>query len=184
MVPFVNLYRTASRFYYLQNESIDNRLAFRSHTNVWAIEGLRDAAMTPEESVHYRLETEAGATEWASTLPQGKGIVSVPGKNGLFRLAMFHQLECLGVIRASMMDRMKNPSGPSTSEVAHFCLNYLRQSIQCHTDVHLEMVRSEYGGRAVLPYTTRTDCRDWEQVWHQAEGNFDVWSKRSLFNML
>ncbi|KAH8108854.1 hypothetical protein DFH11DRAFT_1630742 [Phellopilus nigrolimitatus] len=144
---------------------------------VWPVEGLRNAALTPEESVHYRLETAAGAAEWASALPRGRGVVHVDGRP--FRLAMFHQLECLGVVRAEVMARAHDPATPPGAR-AHFCLNYLRESIVCAADAHLEMVRSEYGGRAVLPYTTRTDCADWEQVWGAAEENFDEWAREEL----
>ena len=152
----------------------------RTHTTlgraqVWDLKDIETVAMTPEESVHFRLDTHEGAIEWASALPRGKGVVFLPESQTPYRLSMFHQLECLDVVRAAMHDRQEHPSGPSTSQKAHFCLNYLRQSIQCHADAHLEMVRSEYGGRAVLPYTTRTDCKDWERVWAEAENNFDGW---------
>lgn len=137
------------------------------------IEGLRTVAMTPEESVHYRPDTDIGALEWTTMLPHGKGVISLPDTPGLFRLAMFHQLECLDVLRRSMVERSAHFSEPWESRAAHFCLNYLRQSLQCHTDTHLEMVRSEYGGGSVRPYTTRTNCKNWEQIWDASERNFN-----------
>lgn len=142
---------------------------------LWDLQDIQQVAMTPEESVHFRLDTEEGVAEWSSVLPRGKGVVFLPDIPTPFRVSLFHQLECLDVVRSAMRDRREHPSGPSTSHEAHFCLNYLRQSIQCHADAHLEMVRSEYGGRAVLPYTTRTDCKDWERVWAESEANFDIW---------
>lgn len=147
----------------------------RDLPELWDLQGIQQVAMTPEESVHFRLDTEEGAAEWASALPRGKGVVFLPDTPTPFRVSLFHQLECLDAVRSAMHDRREHPSGPSTSQEAHFCLNYLRQSIQCHADAHLEMVRSEYGGRAVLPYTTRTDCKDWERVWAESEANFDGW---------
>ncbi|KAE9385474.1 hypothetical protein BT96DRAFT_868392 [Gymnopus androsaceus JB14] len=138
---------------------------------IWKVEGLRQAAITPEESVHFKLDTLPGSEEWASVLPMGDGVV-VLNESLVFRVAIFHQLECLNVIRMEMLRRRDNSYTPA-SKPAQFCLDYLRQSILCHGDHHLEMVRSEYGGRAVLPYTTRTDCLDWEAVWRAAEANFE-----------
>ncbi len=137
----------------------------------WDIGPIRQATMTPEESVHYKLNTVAGEEEWSTILPHGRGVVyeDREGEETPYRLAMFHQLECLAAVREEMMARQ---AGKPVSERARFCLNYLRQSIQCHSDAHLEMVRSEYGGRAVLPYTTRTNCLDWEAIWGRAESHF------------
>lgn len=149
---------------------------------IWdGVKDLRRAAMTPEESVHYMLETEAGGIEWQSALPRGKGVVFLnttststsTSTTKPYRIAMFHQLECLGIVREEMMVRRAAPSIPASAR-ANFCLNYLRESVLCHGDSHLEMVRSEYGGRAVLPYTTRTDCADWEAVWREAEKHYEA----------
>ncbi|RDB23127.1 Oxidase ustYa [Hypsizygus marmoreus] len=136
--------------------------------------------MTPEESVHYKLETAAGALAWKSMLPRGRGVIYLNDTDSPapFRVAMFHQLECLDVVREEILKRRDDPGVPASGR-ANFCLNYLRQSILCHADSHLEMVRSEYGGRAVLPYTVRTDCVDWEAVWREAERNYDAHSKES-----
>ncbi|KAI0314401.1 hypothetical protein OF83DRAFT_1174773 [Amylostereum chailletii] len=157
----------------------DSQASVSSEAQKWTIKGLRRAALTPEESVHYRVETPSGISEWATSLPRGRGVVHSSASEGhagegQYRLAMFHQLECLDVVRQESSARKEHPSQPAT-ERAQFCLNYLRQSIQCHADSHLEMVRSKFGGRAVLPYTTRTGCLDWEVVWEAAERDYDEW---------
>lgn len=143
---------------------------------LWTVPGLRRAALTPEESVHYRLDTVAGAAEWQASQPRGRGVVFPYGDTEPYRITMFHQLDCLATLRDELVARGEDPATPPTSR-AHFCLNYMRETLTCQADSHLEMVRSEYGGRAVLPYTTRTDCMDWEQVWKSAEKEFDRWVK-------
>ncbi|THU98442.1 hypothetical protein K435DRAFT_856680 [Dendrothele bispora CBS 962.96] len=95
--------------------------------------------MTPEESVHYQLDTLVGSEEWKTILPQGKGVIYPFNDSTPFRVAMFHQLECLDVIRTEMIHRRDNTS-IAPSEKAHFCLNYLRQTVLCHGDRHLEMI--------------------------------------------
>ncbi|KAL5536444.1 hypothetical protein ACEPAF_266 [Sanghuangporus sanghuang] len=156
--------------------SRDLRVSFADEkANEWPIPGLRTVALTPEESVHYRIENDVGAAEWETSLPRGSGVVFHPHSAAdakPYRLALFHQLSCLSTLRKALA----NPVTPPSSET-HFCLNYIRESLTCGADDHLEMVRSEYGGRAVLPYTTRTDCSDWERVWEAAEANFDAWAR-------
>lgn len=202
-------------------------------TNIWTSPRLQKAAMTPEESVHYKLDTDAGGVEWASVLPHGQGVVFLnstgtssdsshslrsstsAARNGNgkapYRVAMFHQLDCLNVLREEMVLLLRtsthtstSPDPPATSSStptphrAQFCLNYLRESILCHADSHLERVRSEFGpefgpeyesvqkgngngkgrergrarGRAVVLGTERTDCVDWEGVWRGVEENW------------
>lgn len=138
--------------------------------------------MTAEESVHYQWQTEIGDIEWATVLPRGKGIVRLPGDSRYFRLALFHQLECLNVVRGLMIERIEGPLGASASAKAHFCLNYLRQSVQCQADTRLELVvRSASGSDgSVQAYTTRTDCKDWEHIRDAAEKNYDDWKNGEL----
>ncbi|PSR75322.1 hypothetical protein PHLCEN_2v9185 [Hermanssonia centrifuga] len=157
--------------WYTVNNLVVDRPHPRDSAATWDVGPIRQATMTPEESVHYKLNTVAGEEEWSTILPHGRGVVyeDREGEETPYRLAMFHQLECLAAVREEMMARQ---AGKPVSERARFCLNYLRQSIQCHSDAHLEMVRSEYGGRAVLPYTTRTNCLDWEAIWGRAESHF------------
>lgn len=186
-----------------QSDLLRMRGAYRNvdagAANVWAEVGeLRRAAMTPEESIHYRLETDAGSVEWQSILPRGRGVVFLNSSIApsytpfepraafipraasdseaaeaeaetpkAYRVAMFHQLECLNVIREEMVLR-HSPSSPSSSTSqspssssssspsdstpnpnpneprAQFCLTYLLESILCHGDSHLENVRSEF----------------------------------------
>ena len=58
----------------------------------WLVPGLRRAALTPEESVHYRLDTEAGAKEWRASQPRGRGVVFPDNDEEPYRIAMFHQV--------------------------------------------------------------------------------------------
>ena len=58
----------------------------------WLVPGLRRAALTPEESVHYRLDTEAGAKEWRASQPRGRGVVFPDNDKEPYRITMFHQV--------------------------------------------------------------------------------------------
>ena len=133
--------------------------------------------------MHYKVDTEIGAMEWATTLPRGGGYIRLGPADSprTFRLSLFKQLDCLDIMRQEMLARKADPSTPATRR-AHHCLNYLRQSITCLSDSHLEMVRSEYGGRAVLPYTTRTTCKDWGTIWDAVEDNYDEWVTKTKTN--
>ncbi|EIM85330.1 uncharacterized protein STEHIDRAFT_122304, partial [Stereum hirsutum FP-91666 SS1] len=123
-------------------------------TNIWTSADslrLQRVAMTPEESVHYNLDTNAGGVEWVSVLPHGRGVVflnssstssssdpsshsSVSARNGNgkapYRVAMFHQLDCLNVLREEMVLLQHTRTRTSThshtasesQDRAQFCL--------------------------------------------------------------
>lgn len=158
-----------------QFDNIPQTLAYKP--DIWPIDGLRPATITPEETVHYKLDTPSGILEWKTSFPRGRGVVYLRNSTSdpshrvqAYRIALFHQIECLDVIRDQFVKQRANPS-ITLAPRAEYCLNYLKHSVLCHSDSHLEMVRSEYGGRSVLPYTPRSDCVDWEAVWRAAEEN-------------
>lgn len=131
---------------------------------------LQNVAMTVEDSINFQLDTEPGAAQWAALLPKGGGIVSI-GEGATrkqYRPAMFHALSCLDTIRQGVLARKADQSVPTTPEV-HLCLDYIRQTVQCRSDIQLEQVRSEYGGKSVQPFVTHTNCRDWRQVYEEVE---------------
>jgi len=90
-----------------------------------------------------------------------------------YRLSMFHALSCLNTLRLSVLARTRDRTQPASDDAA-FCLSYLRQTILCRADTHLESVRSEYGGKSVQPFVTHEDCRDWEAVYAQLEATFEA----------
>lgn len=118
--------------------------------------------MTVEDSINFSLDTPAGEAQWTAIMPPDDGYVTVNSRR--YRLAMFHQLECLDTIRRSLLSRKANMTEPPSQD-AKFCLNYVRQAILCRSDTQLEWVRSEFGGKSVQPFVTHSNCRDWTQVY-------------------
>lgn len=126
--------------------------------------------MTVEDSINFQLDTEPGAAQWAALLPKGGGYVTLSegSSRQRFRPAMFHALSCLDTIRQGILVRKADPSVPTAPDV-HLCLDYIRQTVQCRSDIQLEQVRSEYGGKSVQPFVTHTNCRDWRQAYDEVE---------------
>lgn len=118
--------------------------------------------MTVEDSINFSLDTPVGEAQWVAIMPPDDGYVTVSSRR--YRLAMFHQLDCIDTIRQSLLSRKANVTVPPSQD-AKFCLNYIRQAILCRSDTQLEWVRSEYGGKSVQPFVTHSNCRDWTQVY-------------------
>ncbi|KAH8101562.1 hypothetical protein BXZ70DRAFT_891904 [Cristinia sonorae] len=83
-------------------------------------------------------------------------------------VALFHQLRCLDILEKAYLEEGSH----RTSQLATHCLNYIRQSIMCQTDMTNE------------PQTeSRTDngreslCRDWEGVYREAERNHEAYGR-------
>lgn len=135
----------------------------------WSIP-LKQVALTVEDSVNFQLDTTEGADQWRAIFPPGEGYMNllVEGESRRFRLSMFHALDCLDTIRRGVLERRADRSTP-TSKEAHFCLDYIRQVILCRSDIQLEQVRSEYGGKSVQPFITHNNCRDWTSVYAEIE---------------
>ncbi|KIK54824.1 hypothetical protein GYMLUDRAFT_206115 [Collybiopsis luxurians FD-317 M1] len=129
-----------------------------------------------ENSVHYKFNTELGAKEWEALLPGDGGRIwlSDNGQGKVpYTISMFHQLECLNVIRQSLVAfRHRNPLVPpqSPSRLTHHCMNYLRQMVLCRSDIHLESVRNHIGPRVAVSDVTH-ECLDWTAVYSAAEQN-------------
>ena len=99
------------------------------------------------------------------------GVSYTPNNVKAYQLTMLHQLSCLSAFREALASLVIPPTLDT-----HFCLNYMQKSLTRGADSHLEMDRSECGGCAIPPHTTRTDCFDLERVWAAAESNFDEWA--------
>ena len=129
----------------------------------WNID-LNQAALTVEDSVNFQLDTSQGAAQWRAIQPPGHGYITT--KEGKFRVSMFHALDCLDRIRRNVLERRENRDKPTSGD-AHYCLDYIRQTIQCRSDIELEQVRSEYGGKSVQPFVTHKNCKDWSKVYEK-----------------
>lgn len=116
--------------------------------------------MSIEDSVHYRISEPVADAEWAELIPNG-GLVQV--NNETYTITLFHQLRCLDIVRKGLRDRMTSHPG----ELERHCVNYLRQTLTCRGDVHMEIL----GGP--LSHTQAIQdsfvCNDWERAYN----NFD-----------
>ena len=125
---------------------------------------LQQVALTVEDSVNFQLDTPQGAAQWRSIFPEGDGYVDLGPDGRRFRISMFHALDCLDIVRRNVLFRQEHRDIPASQE-AQFCLSYLKQMIQCRSDIQLEQVRSEYGGKSVQPFMAHNNCRDWTRVY-------------------
>ena len=140
------------------------------HPREWPIGSLKQVALTVEDSVNFQLDTPEGEAQWKAIIPPGDGFVTLesgPDKRR-YRLSMFHALNCLNTIREEVLHRKEDRETPTSME-ARSCLDYIRQSILCRSDVQLEWVRSEYGPKSVQPFVTHNNCRDWTAVYSELE---------------
>ncbi|KAL5504272.1 hypothetical protein ACEPAH_8346 [Sanghuangporus vaninii] len=145
----------------------------------WGLD-LKRVALTVEDSVNFQLDTVEGAEQWRAVQPPGDGYIALGEGEGSnkrrYRLAMFHALDCLDTVRQNVLQRKAFRDTPTSPE-AHYCLDYLRQTIQCRSDIQLEQVRSEYGPKSVQPFVTHSNCRDWSAVYPELERLGDVISQ-------
>jgi hypothetical protein len=74
--------------------------------------------------------------DWAKLLPAHGHLVNIDGKS--YTVAMFHQLKCLDIVRHDYAAK----KGPT--DLSRHCLNYLRQTLLCHSDTRLESIRSPF----------------------------------------
>ncbi|EMD39077.1 hypothetical protein CERSUDRAFT_63990 [Gelatoporia subvermispora B] len=146
----------------------------RDYPDVWQLPQLPLAPMYREDTVHYSLMGGMAEEQWNTTLPKGGAILCLGPNQRLFTLSMFHQLRCLGILRAALadiyVDEFPTVEGPKL-ELAQHCMNYLRQMILCHSDVTLEYARTMHGSQITTWETVHT-CRDWTLVYEAAEKNY------------
>ncbi|KAF8507290.1 hypothetical protein BU17DRAFT_57625 [Hysterangium stoloniferum] len=124
-----------------------------------------------EDTVHYNPHSPESEEEFSRLLPSGKHLIHVD-EDQPYTLAMFHQLDCLGVIAKQYAEHTL-----PTAFTRH-CLNYLRQSILCLADNRLESVRAP-GGDRIASFSSDYVCRDWTTVYDAAEANYLQYSSPS-----
>ncbi|PSR83166.1 hypothetical protein PHLCEN_2v4919 [Hermanssonia centrifuga] len=137
-------------------------------------------AMKVTDTVRYQLDTREGIEEFARSLPSGGHLVHIRPDDSEdsdpqpYTVTLFHQLECLDVIRQGYS---KVPSEPAPGHV-HHCMNYLRSTILCRPSLLLEPVVDIYSQVSGEGYDAV--CRNWEAVYHEAERNNEAymdWSR-------
>ncbi len=128
-----------------------------SVTPQWAIRRLNTVHTVFEDSVHYGLDDD---DEWQAMIPDG-GLLS--DESGLFSIGMFHELRCLDFLRRSTQGGAPRP--PVRVELLDHCLNYLRQTVLCRADMHLDSFR----GRTEKLTFEPQHCRDWRVVYEEVK---------------
>ncbi|KZP21062.1 hypothetical protein FIBSPDRAFT_954026 [Athelia psychrophila] len=138
--------------------------------------------MQPEDTQRYTLNTPMGAQEWKALVPcSSDGTISLGPEGRRFTIAMFHQLQCLDIIREALVNPSLRPEStagsdanardePSHWELTTSCLNYLRQISLCHGNTHIESVRSDEPPKITDLHRSTYECNDWTTLYtHFAE---------------
>lgn len=116
--------------------------------------------------------TLSGAEEFAALLPPGGHLIHLGTPPKAYTPTLFHQMKCLGIIHAALIDIPADSAATPTPLVSH-CLNYLRQCILCRPNLRLESVMD---ANAASEKEYETVCRNWEGVYAAAEQNQLVFS--------
>ncbi|KAJ7593594.1 hypothetical protein C8J56DRAFT_1043398 [Mycena floridula] len=121
--------------------------------------------MYVSETVHYQLGTKEGIQEFAKLVPVGGHLVHIKDEHSgnleAYTVALFHQMKCLDILRERLISRKDD----ARIGLTQHCLNYLRQSIICRPNLHLESTKDRMG-LASKGYDAV--CRDWTQVYAAA----------------
>ena len=119
--------------------------------------------MPSNETVHFNLTSAEGVAEWSAIVP-GLGLVYLGHERTPFMLSMFHQLQCLDIVRRSIVNIGKHDQEEDHALV-HHCLNYLRQMILCRGDTLLEAVQDLVTSR--IDEFGVYECGDWAIVYDE-----------------
>ncbi|KAJ7780144.1 hypothetical protein DFH07DRAFT_765445 [Mycena maculata] len=133
---------------------------------VWDLGPLDLVRMAMEDTANYQLASPDAGAQWASMIPKNGGIVHVGPDRQPYMLSVFHQLKCLDIMRRMYAE----DHGGALDDVGRHCLNYLRQTLLCRSDLRLETVQDPDGAHAVDMYGDLT-CSDWRQVYARVEEN-------------
>jgi len=147
-------------------------------------------AMRIRSTPHYTIDTDDGDDEWSRMLPPGPAghLVYVRDSDDEasirpYTVALFHQLKCLDILRRQYILLLKpdlehqsesnnnnNGAGDSNAiyPLARRCMEYLRQTTQCHPNLWLEGTKD---GRGAADVEYDTVCLDWTQVYDEAAAN-------------
>ncbi|EJD41704.1 hypothetical protein AURDEDRAFT_169129 [Auricularia subglabra TFB-10046 SS5] len=121
---------------------------------------------------HYRLSLADGEN-WGRLAPNDARIYLGPDEfKRPFTLGLFHQLNCLDVVRLAVLsvDPQTGVYNSSSIRETRNCMNYLRQMVLCQADTRLERVSSW----TIPPYSQMEQdqvCRDWRVVYEAASQN-------------
>ncbi|EJC99625.1 uncharacterized protein FOMMEDRAFT_93074, partial [Fomitiporia mediterranea MF3/22] len=117
-------------------------------------------AMAVEETLHYPIEGPIALHDWASNKPVGAGFVRLGPNRRMFSISMAHQLHCLRIIRAALINET-----PTAFQHSHHCLNYIRQMTLCNPDLTLERFDPLDRDFEVDRVGATHVCKDWTAVY-------------------
>lgn len=126
---------------------------------------LGSAVIWIDNTVRYQLYGEEAEEEYAMLVPPSGSTIRLPSTRGsggedVYTVALFHQLECLGIIRREYANH-------ASTKLGEHCLNYLRESILCLADTRLESVRSALPPN-IVSLAGDYQCKDWTAVYEAA----------------
>lgn len=124
----------------------------------WQIGPLGSVNTIFHDSIHYGLSDDI---DWEALVPHG-GVIHLGPERQQYSIALFHQLRCLDILRKA------KPEHASEDPLIVHCINYLRQMMHCHMDMHLDSIVGP--GTPIYVMETRT-CRDWATVYAEVERN-------------
>ncbi|OCH88792.1 hypothetical protein OBBRIDRAFT_733757, partial [Obba rivulosa] len=130
-----------------------------------------NARLTIEETLHYGPTNDV---EWLTLFPRGGGYVRRGPEHRAFRVAMFHQLYCLNVIRKAIVDATW--INDEDSGLTESCFNYIHQMSLCASSTRLEPVKQLTSGIGVNVLGMEHTCRDWSLVYASVEENVKTWA--------
>ncbi|KAF5866569.1 hypothetical protein ETB97_011454 [Aspergillus alliaceus] len=91
-----------------------------------------------------------------------------PGTDGQYyiQIEVFHQLHCLNFLRQQIYHVLDHDFPESHDKHVRHCIDYLRQVLMCHGDVHpITMYRKQGIHRNFWPnFTIPHTCRNWDRL--------------------
>ncbi|KAI0053246.1 hypothetical protein FA95DRAFT_944727 [Auriscalpium vulgare] len=120
-----------------------------------------------DDTRHYLLDGAAADNEWAALAP-GDGIIHLGEQRQPFSIAMFHQLRCLNILRQDLALSYETGEKAPESDLSRHCLNYLRQTVLCAGDVHVDPLLWD---TVLGPKTDVYACRNFGAIYDAVEEN-------------
>jgi len=104
----------------------------------------------------------------AMGLPSSATLEPLYPEDGVYQIAVFHQLHCLGMIRDQLTLAETDRSVKGSKDHNHIlhCVEYLRKILLCNTDVTLDPTTDYY----YYGTNSSRQCRDWDALrtwWHR-----------------
>ena len=118
-----------------------------------------------EDTARYQLYSAPNADqEWEALVP-ADGMVYMGQDDQPYMVSMFHQLQCLDVVRRQIVHQSEDGADRQPKEhdaLTRHCLNYLRQMVLCRGDTQLDVV---YGRPRPVISPDEYQCLDWTVVY-------------------